>query len=78
MLQCQYECKKEEEDVISSSSFKKLGSEKRSTTLAYEHLPKKRENGKMGFSGMWRLKKHKTKRCNKNLQRQRLKKNEAC
>ena len=42
---------KKEEDVISSSSFKKLGSEKRSTTLAYEHLPKKRENGKMGFRG---------------------------
>ena len=49
MLQCQYECKKEEEDVISSSSFKKLGSEKRSTTLAYEHLPKKRETVKWVF-----------------------------
>ena len=41
--------KKEEEDVISSSSFKKLGSEKRSTTLAYEHLPKKRETVKWVF-----------------------------
>ena len=34
--------------MISSSSFKKLGSEKRSTTLAYMHFLKKKRNGEMG------------------------------